>query len=137
MYYTYFLVNSYRGKWMTVLAKHCCCLIIYNEIYMRVWKGVLWLSFCWFCCGVFLHWPNKQTKTSLNEEWVSLSPFYTHKHISHRRSDRLAPYLAKLTMSAMSQFKCKITQRQTRGTNTWLLTCDCHFFRFLFKKTNN
>lgn len=75
-----------------------------------------------------------QTETPLNEEWVSLSPFCSHKRISHRRSDRWAPYLAKLTMSAMSQFKCKITQRQTRETNTWLLTCDCHFFRLLFKK---
>lgn len=106
---------------------------MYNEIYMRVWKGVLGLGFCWFW-WFFLHWPNMQTKTPLNEEWVSPSPFYSHKHISYRRSDRWAPYLAKLTMSAMSQFKCKITRRQTRGTNTWLLTCDCHFFRLLFKK---
>lgn len=37
-------------------------------------------------------------------------------------------------MSAVSQFKCKITHRQKRGTNTWLLAFDCYFFKLIFKK---
>lgn len=123
------LIAVEKSKMDFLLAKCWSCLIMYNELYMRVWKGVL--ALVWF---FILHWLNMEIKTPLKEEWVSPSRFYSHKHISYRRSDRWALYLAKLVMSAMSQFKRKITQRQTRGTNTWLLTFDCHFFRLLFKK---
>lgn len=120
---TYYLQNA-APVWL--------CLMRFIWECGKVFWNCVFVGFVVLC--FFLHWPNMETKTPLNEEWVNPFPFYSHKHTSYRRSDRWAPNLAKLTMSAMSQFKCKITLRQTRGTNTWLLTCDCHFFRLLFKK---
>lgn len=118
---------------------------------MRVWKEALELGGWWvfFCCcwwGFFVDfflfgllqffYINQICKQKPNQMKNGSAQLLFTLITSYRRSCRWAPYLAKLTMSTMIQWKCKMTQRQ-RETNTWLLTCDHHFFRLLFKNQPN